>query len=1104
METSLSLEKEITSLNELLSLESKPVDNTIESQLKYITDSLLSNQDQENWNKPAVQPILMKMILVLEHKQFTSLNKHRLRLKNGIKMCLRDFLNKSKLAPKFLKQLNLFFSKKKFSKFPNCVGFLGELEEFRACFQKSIQKECQKNLDSLEKENKSISAGFFNYLEPEFICGKMIPFLGKILRKSMKNLSKTRIWIKELSKWDRKHNMDSMTNLTMILQANMHSALDKDQSFQKDFFFISSTILDNLSPFYHGNEKVQSVVAEFLSKCISKLNSKRNDPLMLEFAKMLLMIKGVQSKAVIKQIVDGLWMAYNNLKGDPSKGELKRLLPLLQNIGNLKDLLNCLSSKIKDKKDIMLSGCILEALTAKFELSSINLKKINNRAVICFDKKIFNLQESCSFVEFTKSVRGDLTCHLGKKSREILTNTPENCQLSLINVHSLIHNSYYSLFSENEDIETSQEEIDNANKNTSLENIIELSKTWKSEYQLDSSVIEKILKLLFRSNSLLFRKSLVDSLSSADCLTLLKLLSLLGESLKDHLRAKKLENLTGLLLATLLDKLLQSKYCSRLYNRGRISKLINDFAKRKQLGLLGTLLRTLKGPQVLSPVLLDEYLTSLLLRGMFSQMVGKRYCLSQHLKFKRIFHYLKKEKINIFKITRKFDETSSSSISLSLKVAFLISNSEFDHSQLGELDSWMAVVVPFQQNSKEELLEVLNGNSSRLNNEENQKGLFLGNLDQILGSDEEKKAAFIERICTANALFSQNFTTRNFFSKLLSYFTLFDSKMILQRLNWLIKEPNLSKLTRMKKILHSISLTNLEFESFEQVQPYWLSENLTFALEGLQDPCIEMENLKNYGYSDVENLVQRIRELGYPSVSEFQEERTSLFELCHELTLIKENEDESIAELELNNKKQSLIQSYSDLLDRLAEYFGQIVRDFKSLGVEGKARMTRDCISLQESLKTNIDSPSSYISGRIEKLFLNVYTLACQQDNMPQLITFYYQILMGNEESEFIQYLEKQIEKLELKEEYVSNHLFPIFFTLLEFLVQENLSANAKKQSLSVVFGFLEKFDEYTIPIYSFLVNNLNSLYFESAFENIESLLLSQLEKASKNFVYLV
>jgi hypothetical protein len=1101
MESTLSLQKEVGLLESLSETTPAKELPNINEQITYLFSLFKNSMKNESWNNKKIQPVLMRLLIILDQKAFNQTYQKLPEYKQNLVQIIQEFSQKSSLFPTFSKQMNMFFSKKKFNKFQNAIELLGNEPKFTQIFQKSIEKEIEKDMQSLEKEKKIIVPGVYSFLSPEFISGKVVPHLAKILRKSMKNLSKIRLWLSKLSNISSSCDRSNLVHFLVFLESNLCDSLNKDESFQKEFFAVSQNLLRMLSKYGHLNSKSENAISKFLSNMISKLKSKRNDTLMVNFVETLLEIEGKQNEKTIKLIFDGFWVALGNTKGEDELSKIKKLFCNVRKLDNISELFKNLSLKMKDKKDITLVSPVIGTILKNFDFLKISMTKEKEKVIIHFNNKKFETESLEEFGSYLFNYVHQLMSIIGEKGLSIINSTPETVSANLMNCLSLIHNSYFSLISKINVNTLDTEKLKNLESNSSKDEILNRFSTWKSNTLNAPELKKKIINLLFKSNSILFRKSMVDNLNFTDCQILLRLFKLLGEDLVTHIQKKKLVHLMSLLVYELMSKLLNSPSSSESYIRGKFKRLCSSLDRYNKWNILGMFTELMDSGFLFNDLLLNEFTGELLLNGMFYHMVGGRFSLQTHRRLKKLFSYLKYERINIFEMAKNSKYLQDESLTMQTKVIFLLSLNEFDNESCSHSYNWESVINSHK--SEDNYLNTLTNNFSQSRQSSDTEGsIRLGNLTTILNEDESLVDDLLERLLSDKGVFSRNYTTQNFCKRLLSLLILNDSKFIFHRLNWLLNVNNLGKLTRMNKVIKYIEMHDLELERTELSQPHWLSESVIFLLSAFESMERFTDYLQDFGYSNAENVSSDLASKGFPSNEEFSEERTGIFELCSELSQIEDNEDEQMAELELNSKKKTIIEKFCYYMKNLSLSLFEILRVCDGVTHEEEKAIAINSIVLLKSVQSNIDDEKSYMKDNLQTLFLNVYFLASRQNNVNELIKFFYHIKAGENDSVFIRKLEKKCESVQNLPEYYSRHLFEMFFIILDFLVEEKLSAKSKKNILTIVVSFLDKFPDLEKKIFDFLVNNINSFYFEFAFNKIDELLqIAFKEKGKKGFL---
>ena len=1090
MESTLSLQKEVSLLETIAGINPSVEHPSLDKQITYLFSLFQNSMNAESWNQNKIQPVLMRLLLLLDQKAFAQQYPNVADYNNKLANVYTEFINKSSLFSTFGKQLNLFFSKKKFSKFPNSVKLLGTQAKFIEIFRTSIEKEIEKDIESLEKDTIILSPGAFLFISEDFICRNLIPFFGKILRKSMKNLSKIRAWLSNLPKISGAWNCSVLANLILFLGSNLCDALNKDEPLQKEVFVISQNLLQSFAKYSHMNEKFQNAIAKFLTSMTSKLKSKRNDYLMLNFVQTLLSVEGKQNAKVVKLVVDGFWIALANTKDENVSLEIKTLFIGIRKIDNLPELLKNLSLKMKVKKDLLIVSPLINNILKGFDFLKIKLSKKNNKCIVRYNQQDFNSDSPLEFAHYVHWQLTQLISILGQKSSSMICFVPETASANLMNFLCYIYNSYFALISKIKLSLVTADSLEELKEIKSKEEIIKRFFDWRQRALNAPELKAKIICLLFKSNSIIFRKSLAESLEANDCRMMLNLFKMLGTALITHVQKKKLENTMSLLIYELVSKVLQSPEGSEAYVFGKYAKLARSCEKNNQWVLFSVLRGTMENGFLFNELLINEFTCELLLNGMFIQMVGGRYSLRTLQKINKIFSFLKYEKIDIFQIARSPKLKRSDSLTIGFKLICLLSLNEFDNLSCSNSLGWGSIIGSADPVSNHSQIFPLMNNFSQMCKVDNALGsLQVGDLKTILGDNEDQIDDFFERVLSDQGLFSRNFTVRKFCGRLLAILTLNESKSIFHRLNWMLSVNNLQKLSRMNKIIKHIEMEDLELEKEELSQPEYFSERLAFLLGSFTSATKFTDYLRDYGYNDAEDVCGSLPVKGFPGHSEFTEERTGLFELCSELNRIEENEDEHMAELELNSQKDTILSKFCFYIESLSLALFELLQLCGSVDREEEKNIAQHSIVLLNSVQINIDDQKSYMRRNLRILFLNVYFLASRQNKVNELIEFFYHIKTRRDDSSFIRSIERKCEGIANKPEYYSEHLFEMFFEILNFLVVEKLSAKAKKNILIIVVGFLEKFPSFEKKIFKYLVESVNSFYFDFAFEKISVIL---------------
>ena len=469
---------------------------------------------------------------------------------------------------------------------------------------------------------------------------------------------------------------------------------------------------------------------------------------------------------------------------------------------------------------------------------------------------------------------------------------------------------------------------------------------WRQDTLDNSELKEKIISMLFKSNSILFRKSMANNLTPNDCIVVLKLFKLLGKELITHIQKKKLENTMSLLIFELFSKVLESSHSTQIHVRGKYSKLIRNCEKYNQFGLLLSLTQNMQSGFIFEDLLLNNFCTELLLNGMFLHVMGNRFSLETHRRIKSMFSYLRYEHIDVFEISRTSQFLGQSPFSLKLQLICLLSINEFDNEVSSNFFGWDQVIKLETEATLHSHLHLLTNNFSQKNKSVEFEGsIKLGNLNSILGDDNEQVEDFFERMVSDKGVFSRNFTVKNFSRKLLAFLTVNESKSVFHRLNWLINVENLKKLTRMNKIVKYIQMDDVDAEIQEMSQPTWLSDHLSFLLGSFCSEPKFCDWVRDYGYNEAEDVYSDLQKKGFPA-HDFSEERTGVFELCSELAQIEENEDEKMAELELNSQKQLILSNFCFYTRTLAEFLHDLLSLCSSLSQEQEASIALHSIIL--------------------------------------------------------------------------------------------------------------------------------------------------------------
>jgi hypothetical protein len=300
----------------------------------------------------------------------------------------------------------------------------------------------------------------------------------------------------------------------------------------------------------------------------------------------------------------------------------------------------------------------------------------------------------------------------------------------------------------------------------------------------------------------------------------------------------------------------------------------------------------------------------------------------------------------------------------------------------------------------------------------------------------------------------------------------------------------------MQKILNVIEMKDLDFEAEEQTQMEEVSLHAYFVLSSFGQISFSYDSLKEFGFSEISNLEKLSEEKQLPSINDFEENKEDLFEKCAELHILQ-NEEEEMNELELNSQKDNIIAKYFNIIDSLNSLMKNLVDMSSLLENTEKDNFSQNFITIQNSVKSIIENEKNYLGAVTDTLFLNILSLTCLQNNVSVILSQYYNILTGNEDSIFMVKVEQTAEQLVSESSFFSEHLFPIFFKVLKFVVEFNLSAQAKKNLLEIVVEFTSHFTKYTSEVYQYMADNLNSFYFDLSFNKIESILVDNIASSS-------
>ena len=590
------------------------------------------------------------------------------------------------------------------------------------------------------------------------------------------------------------------------------------------------------------------------------------------------------------------------------------------------------------------------------------------------------------------------------------------------------------------------------------------------------------------------RKSFTDSLNPSDCRLLLHFFKLLDFNLVEHIQKKKLEQLFSILIYELVCKVLQSPCKYDSYLREKYEKMEKNLDTHEVWIIPLGLSRIINQSFFFKDLILNEFTCEMLTNGMFIHFIGSKYTIETHQNLNKIFCYFKHENINIFEKIRSSKIVFKDKISLELKLIALMSVSDFDNSKSSISQNWEKVVKSSSLNNIESTIDLLINNFSQISKDGPFKNsIKLGSLNKILGDDDEQVQEFFERIVSNKGLFSKNFTVKNFSARFLAFLALNDSNYVINRLNWLINVKNLSKLTRMNKIIKYIEMDDLELDTNQMNEPEWFSEHICFLFSSLESSSKFTDYLQDFGYKEAINVSANLKNLEFPVDLQISEERTGIFELCSDLQAIEDNE------LELNSKKDQILDTFCFYVNTISSVLFEILSMCENIQPKEEKEISKNCIVLLKSVQLNIDENTSYMKSKMMSLFLNVYLLSSRKNKVSDYIEFYYHIKTGKEDSSFIRELEKKCELLEDKPEYYSEHLFEMFFSILNFLVEQKLSAKAKKNVLTIVIGYLDKFSSFENKIFEFLVNTINNFYFDFAFEKVNEILKPALKKNGKS-----
>ena len=154
MENKLTLQKEVTLLESISEISTPFVEPCLSKQVSYIFDLFKNSMKPESWNQKQIQQIIMRLLLLLDQKAFALQYPNISEYKTNLDQVLKDFILKSNLFSTFAKQLNMFFSKKKFIKFQNSINLLSRNSEVIEIFRASILKEIEKDIQTMEKDSK--------------------------------------------------------------------------------------------------------------------------------------------------------------------------------------------------------------------------------------------------------------------------------------------------------------------------------------------------------------------------------------------------------------------------------------------------------------------------------------------------------------------------------------------------------------------------------------------------------------------------------------------------------------------------------------------------------------------------------------------------------------------------------------------------------------------------------------------------------------------------------------------------------------------------------------------------------------------------------------
>ena len=1084
MQTEHTLKTELEILDKILGPSQQPACKGLWSELQLLFSRMTKPTASSHLEHKAIQKILLKLVILQDIKNLP-LTKGQLSFMGKESLSsLTKFCEVSKLKDGFIKIIEKFLVKKKFAKSPRATLLLSKIVLFKTALAPAVLKEAKAAASALEKKKAVLSPAYLPFLDSDFIETYTVPLICKLLRKSMKHLPKIHKFLSGLQDISNvsAEQRAVLAGFLKILESNICAGLTKEPALQREVFAIGSLLLTSLSE--NVSEALSKSVIVFLNECKNKLRIKKDDLLMLGYSKLLMSLKGEHSAKLVTAVVDGLWLAISNCKEESSKQAIISGMFLLHRVSSLEAVASALAGKMKEKKDVVIAAPVMMSYLCHYSVFRRE-KGSCQRTTVLEDLTLASL-----------ALKNSIT----KRSEALIQSFPDSAPLNFANFHALLHAGfYYTLgrkLSENLSREIKLPELP-----SSIPDLVQTLADLNSGSQdtiKEDPITSKIVKILFNRNSIFFRNSLFDHIDAWDALAMLRLIRLLEPELSLHLTSEKILDVASLLVLHLFSSVLKSSSRNLLFTRGRYIRMVSSLKKKNLAPQVAELAVKSQGVHCAHTNLLSDFMSRLLIRGAFLVCTGDRFKLEDHRNLQDLWRLCEYQNTDLVRLSASNELTPlNEPLPLLFQLAWLQSLVEFDFEPSASLTQQFTRI---KTDPMSKLVDLLTTQTVNVSPVQRSLSAYLAPIKAFLEDNPEKFDDFWCRLFSCYGVFSHHFTTRLFACRFLALLTCVAPEVLVSRLKWLLAPTNLRMLTRIKRISDHISARDCVSSPVETFKPEHLSEHMSFLLQPLYSTQQSTKALSRFGIRDPEDMTVTLETKNFPSGQELVEERPDLFEYCAEQASLEETEEEQMAGLELLPDKDLILSSYKHILECLT-FFTSEIFDFSShLTVTEQTSLAAQFRGLQPNLLANANDSQSLVRPALRPIFENVYKLSCRGNGVEPMVSLFFNMLNGDVSSQFRQKLEKRCESLTTEECYLQPHLFSIFFRTLQYLVEQGLSANAKKQVLGIVVEMAKRFEnKFGEKVFFFLARNMNHFYFEFAFTNLDKMFIGQLDKNGKS-----